>query len=146
MIGTDWEILLYASYTSLADKWELSHKRLLVMRKYINERKLSVSTRTDMLNKIGARQLREAFVVPALVVDKRGRFFTELTFYKYFRKYYEKNNTDIDFVHIQGNVTRGCLPSEETTAELIRRTHSHFKLYAERYYVPAIWELNNLKY
>lgn len=145
MIGTDWEILLYASYTSLADKWELSHNRLLVMRKYINKHKLSVSIRTDMLNKIGAKQLRPSYTLQGIIKDRYGRIFTEESFIRMFIN--ENKDDRYDDLHIKdvkARLKRGNLPSSELVKEVVKRKGKDWLIVEPRFQVPSVWELKTI--
>lgn len=81
MIGTSFEMLLYFSlFHQTGLKLGLSPNRMFAMRKRIKLMNYREETVIEYLTKLDCTCVREKALIPAIVRDKKGRIFDEVTF------------------------------------------------------------------
>lgn len=138
MIGTCWEILLFATYDSrFANILNMSRQRLVGLRKHINEKNISKKKIDLYLIDLSAVCIRPSFTLPAIVRDKHGKFFNELTMIRMVAS--EEKMRDLNLGKVCASIKQGQFPNKETVREVLRR--KGWTMFAEREVVPSIWEL-----
>lgn len=81
MIGTSYEMLLYFSHLhSTGLKLGFSPTRMYELRKRIKRMNYGEDTIIEYLKKLDCTCVREKVLVPAIIRDKKGRIFDEITF------------------------------------------------------------------
>ena len=144
MVGTIDEILFHiALKTENANALCMSRQRLVHLRCHIPE--LSEDTKRMYLNRyqnsVGhygkLRCLREDKIIPAVVRDKHGKFFTEQTLLLMVEREEKMNGLHLN--RVCEHIRLGQLPNENIVREVLRR--KGWTMFQERTYLPSIWEL-----
>lgn len=143
MVGTIDEILLYLTLkTENAEALEMSRQRLVGLRKHLKHGELSEQKKISLLERynknvvhFSIRCVREAFDLPAIVRDKKGRFFTEQSLLLMVE--HEEKMEGLHLNKVCSHLRRGEFPSKDIVREVLRR--KGWTMFREREHVPSLW-------
>lgn len=146
MIGTIDEILLYITLdTGNAKQLEISRQRLVGLRKRLTCGELSEKKKIELVSRFNNNVspykkiscLREAFDLPAIVRDHKGRFYTECSFLLLVE--HELKMQGLHLNKVCEHVRFGHFPSKDVVREALRR--KGWTMFREREHVPSLWEI-----
>lgn len=146
MVGTIDEVLLYITLEmGNAEVLEMSRQRLVGLRKHLKHGELSEEKKKDLISRwnTNAKQfrcavcLREAFDLPAIVRDHKGRFFTEQSLLLMVEGEEKMRGLHLD--KVCGAIRNGQFPNKETVREVLRR--KGWTMFREREHVPSLWKV-----
>lgn len=158
MRGTIDEVLEWLTYhREYAPLMQMSRQRLVGLRWRLNQGSLSEEYKEQLLerlkNRIDAlesvnicpnsnlpsspRKVRDAYILPAIVRDHHGRFFTELALIKMAER--DKKMHDLNLGWVCGAMKRGGYPSKEVVREVLNR--KGWNMFEERMKLPSVWEV-----
>lgn len=148
MVGTIDEILLYITLDfKNAELLDMSRQRLVGLRKHIpNE--LSEARKAELIARYNDRVagykrvtcLREAFHLPAIVRDHKGRFYTEQSLLLMVE--HEEKMQGLHLDKVCEHIRNGQFPNKETVREVLRR--KGWTMFREREHVPSLWQVPTL--
>lgn len=155
MIGTIDEVLLYITEKSeWAPLLRMSRQRLVGLRTRLKKNNLGEDYKRKLLFRlrdtshaptcrfntmpIEVRLIRERYVLPAVVRDKHGKFFTELSLVKIC--WQSGGYEDLHLAQVYSAMHQGKFPRMELLCELLRR--KGWTLFEARYEMPSVWEVD----
>ena len=154
MIGTSDEVLLWLTRDSrYAPLLGMSRQRLVGLRKHLACGELGEQAKESMLMRLcrrmealspencdlpcAVRRVRSGYVLPAIVRDKHGRLYSELSLVRMCRRDIRFAGLHLD--HVCGAITRGEYPSHEVVRSLLRA--KGWTMTEPRCVLPSVWEV-----
>lgn len=144
MIGTMDEILLWLVLDwHNAEKLNMSRQRMQYVRDhyrdYSEERKRKWFEAYQQNSPHTIRKVRDRYVVPAVVCDKKGRRYTEVTFVRSLAREKERF-ADLNLDKVLAVMKTGALPSEGVVRQLLHRKKGW--MIEPRVELPSVWEVS----
>lgn len=167
MIDTIDNILLWITeHHEYAPLLCMSRQRLVGLRKHLREGTLSEQNKEELLSRLSDRiaalrvadvaagtvspmarniahrvrqvhKVRNAYTLPAVVRDKHGKFFTELTLLRMVQN--QEQFKDLNLERVCRTFKRGDMPSEAIVREVLNR--KGWTMFEPRYRMPSVWEV-----
>ena len=158
MIGTSDEVLEWLTHHSeYAPLLQMSRQRLVGLRKHLSCGEVSERRKDEILerlvNRANAlsndsicptihlprviRKMRGQYVLPAIVRDHHGKFYSELTLIKIVER--EEKMRDLNLDMVCRAIKRGDFPSKEVVREVLNR--KGWNIFEERMIIPSVWEI-----
>ena len=164
MIGTSSEILLWMTeFSAWSELLLMSRQRLVGLRKHLQDGSLSEQQKEELLKRFQKNLdfvkcnhfecnhryqkmrlpsvvhcIRERYILPAVVKDKRGRIYNELTMIKMFAR--EQMFEDLNLERVCYATKCGRMPSREVVREVLRR--KGWTMFEDRCELPSVWEIS----
>ena len=160
MKGTSFEVLEWITHhQEYAPLMQMTRQRLVGLRHRLSKRTISAAMAEEMLENLKKRilslqssiiscdycwlhapqKVRDAYVLPAVVRDHRGRFFHEMTFLKMYRD--DEQMQDLNLGYVLGSMKRNHLPSKNVVREALNR--KGWTIFEERMELPSVWEIES---
>lgn len=158
MVGTSDEVLEWLTHhVYYAPLMQMSRQRLVGLRHKLHEGTVSEQRKDELLERLNnrinflkrtsmssvdceqyhIRKVRGRYVLPAVVMDRKGRIYNELTMIKIMKHREELQDLNIHMVYRA--VKRGDFPTIEVRNEVLRRLG--WKVVEERMVLPSVWEV-----
>lgn len=160
MIGTSNEVLLWLTrHSEWAELLGMSRQRLVGLRKHIADGGISEERKEEILTRMNIRVeqirngtmygqsnislpsvvrcVRKRYVLPAVVRDKHGKFFSEVTLVRMVEREEKMCGLNLDMVCRA--IKRGDLPSREVVREVLNR--KGWTMFEPRQVLPSVWEV-----
>lgn len=158
MRGSSTEVLMWITYHhEYAEMLQMTRQRLVGLRHKLRENKVSEEKREMLLEKLqkridflqtnvvrtrycslcNVRKIRDKYILPAVVKDHHGKFFSELTFIKMVAG--EEKMRDLKLEFECRVIKRGDFPKKEVVREALNR--KGWSIFEERMELPSVWEV-----
>lgn len=95
------------------------------------------SVRNDISTPRIIRKIRGQYILPAIVRDHHGKFYSELTLLKIVER--EEKMRDLNLDMVCRAIKRGDFPSKEVVREVLNR--KGWNIFEERMTIPSVWEI-----
>lgn len=158
MIGTSNEVLMWITHHhEYAELMQMSRQRLVGLRKHLMYGEVSERRKDEILERLQKRiealqisavrynisplrnvkKIRGQYILPAVVRDHHGKFFSELTFIKMVEK--EEKMQDLNLDMVCRAMKRGDFPTERVVREALNR--KGWYVFEKRTILPSVWEV-----
>lgn len=158
MRGTSDEILLWLTeHSEYAPLLQMSRQRLVGLRKHLRYDEVSEDRKEEILERlknrssalqtspirniniplITVKKMRSRYVLPAIVRDHHGKFYSEVTLIKMVER--EEKMKDLHLDMVCRAIKRGDMPSKEVVREVLNR--KGWNIFEERMVLPSVWEI-----
>lgn len=159
MKGTSNEVLMWLTeHSGYAQLMQMSRQRLVGLRKHLRCNEVSERRKDEILERLEkrmsalkstksgstyeglgmVRKVRNQYILPAVVRDHHGKFFSELTLLKMVED--EEKMRDLNLERVCRTFKRGDFPSKEIVREVLNR--KGWSMFEERTVLPSVWEVD----